>query len=190
MANQQLEERVREYAKRHALKFNLKQQLGAGTDGEVWVTTRNSAIKAFNHERAYFTELRCYQRLASRRIQEIDGLEVPELLDYADDLQIIEISFVHPPYLLDFGKAYIDEPSPYTPEQLAEWRQSWVDFFPRSDLPRVHKVLRLLMALGIEYVDPKPWNIRFRAEDDSPEDDDRLDDNDANPSDGIGACDG
>jgi hypothetical protein len=73
---------------------------------------------------------------------------------------------VHPPYLLDFGKAYIDEPSPYTPEQLAEWRQSWIDFFPRSDLPRAHKVLRILLTYGIEYVDSKPWNIRFRAEED------------------------
>ncbi|HEY5312980.1 MAG TPA: hypothetical protein VIK18_10695 [Pirellulales bacterium] len=170
MGDFQLDERAQEYARRHGLKFNLKQQLGAGTDGNVWATSRRSAIKVFSRERTYLTELGCYRRLASKQIREIDGLTIPRLLDYADDLWIIEISLVHPPYLLDFGKAYIDEPSPYTPEQLAEWRQSWVDFFPGSDLPRVHKVLRLLMALGIEYVDPKPWNIRFRTEGDRPDD--------------------
>lgn len=157
---------MREYARRHLLRLNLKQQLGAGTDGDVWATSRNSAIKVFRRHGTYLTELRCYQRLGSKQITDVDGLAVPELLNHAADLWIIEMTVVHPPFLLDFGKAYIDEPSPYTPEQLAEWRQSWIHFFPRSDLPRVHKVLRSLLAYGIEYVDPKPSNIRFRAEED------------------------
>lgn len=171
MGGYQLDGRVREYARRHALKFNLKEQVGAGSDGDVWATTRNSVIKVFARERAYLTELRCYQRLAARKVKEIDGLEIPELLGFADDLWIIEMSFVNPPFLLDFGKAYLDEPSPYTPEQLMEWRRSWGQFFPRTDLPRVHKILRLLAALGIEYMDPRPWNIRLRIEDDPPDDD-------------------
>ncbi|HVX16191.1 MAG TPA: hypothetical protein VHC22_33705 [Pirellulales bacterium] len=83
------------------------------------------------------------------------------------------MTFVHPPYLLDFGKAYIDEPSPYTPAQLREWQRDWIRFFPKSDLPRVRKVLWLLKEHGIEYVDPKPWNIRLHKEGDEPPDTDQ-----------------
>ncbi|MGH7136913.1 MAG: hypothetical protein ACREHD_14330, partial [Pirellulales bacterium] len=86
-------------------------------------------------------------------------------------LQIIEMTLVHPPYLLDFGKAYIDEPAPYTQEQLEEWYRQWRQFFPQADIPRVHKVLRILKGLGIDYVDPKPWNIRFREEKATPAED-------------------
>jgi hypothetical protein len=77
MGEHQLDERVREFARRHLLKFNLKQQLGAGTDGNVWATSRNSVIKVFQRQAAYLTELRCYQRLASKQITNVDGLSVP-----------------------------------------------------------------------------------------------------------------
>jgi hypothetical protein len=102
MSDFQLDERVQEYARRHGLKFNLKQQLGAGTDGNVWATSRRSVIKVFGRQRTYLTELRCYQRLTSKQIREIDGLTIPRLLDYADDLWIFEISLVHPPYPIAF----------------------------------------------------------------------------------------
>ena len=162
MGNHQLDERVREYARRHRLRFNLKQQVGSGTDGIVWATSKNSVIKVMARESAYLTELQCYKRFSERNITEIDGLAVPRFVNCDDDLQIIEITVVHPPFLLDFGKAYIDSPSPYTPIELAEWRRGWVRFFPRSDLARVQKVLNILRGHGIEYMDPRPWNIRFR----------------------------
>lgn len=165
---------MREYARLHSLKFNVKGQLGEGTDGAVWATSNNSAIKVISREKTFDTELRCYLRLMHRRVSEIDGLAVPRLIEYDRNLQIIEMTLVQPPYLLDFGKAYIDEPAPYTPEQLNEWRQHWRQFFPKSDIPRVHRILRILKAHGIDYVDPKPWNIRFREKDSTA--DDALDD--------------
>ena len=169
---------MRKYAQLHRLKFNIKGQLGEGTDGAVWATSNKSVIKVIHREKTFDTELRCYQRLLIRGVSDIDGLAVPRLIEYSRELQIIEMTLVQPPYLLDFGKAYIDEPAPYTPEQLEEWRRQWREFFPKRDIPRVHKILRALKGYGIDYVDPKPWNIRFHKED--PTTDDDLDDSDEN----------
>lgn len=159
-----LEGAAREYINRQRRQFTIKEQLGAGTDGSVWATTNNSAVKAVEREKNYTIELRCYQRLMEHGVKDIDGLTVPQLLGFSATLRVIEMTLVHPPFLLDFGKAYLDEPSPYTQEQLAEWRRSWHQFFPKGDIQRVNKVLRLLRGHGIEYVDPKPWNIRFHKE--------------------------
>lgn len=163
MTSAGLEARLRAYARRHGRKY-LKRPVGQGTDGKIWATDRNTVIKVFEREANYRTELRCYQRLMEKRVHEIDGLAVPSMESHDDLLMALEISLVHPPYLLDFGKAYVDEPSPYTPAQLAEWRESWAQYFPTCDLPRVHKVLRILQSHGIEYLDPKPSNIRFRTD--------------------------
>ncbi len=166
MNTSELEERVRQYAELHSQQFQLEKALGEGTDGRVWFTTASSVIKVFHRRQNYCTELGCYQRLMERRVKQIDGLAVPQLIEYDHDLAIIEITLVQPPYLLDFGKAYLDEPAPYTPEQLEEWRSDWVRYFPDEDLRRVRKVLAILRGYGIDYVDPKPWNIRFRREED------------------------
>jgi hypothetical protein len=170
MGDPELDERVRQYAELHRREFKLKQPLGEGTDGRVWFTTSNSAIKVFHRLNNYRTELGCYQRLMEKGVAKIDGLSVPQLIEYSHELAIIEITLVQPPYLLDFGKAYLDEPAPYSPEQLEEWRDDWARYFPVEDLPRVRKVLAILKGYGIDYVDPKPWNIRFRKEEDDEED--------------------
>lgn len=176
MGSPDLEAKMREYARQHQLKFNIKGQLGEGTDGAVWATSKNSVIKVIQREKTFEIERSCYMRLQERRISEVDGLAVPRIIEFSRELKIIEMTLVHPPFLLDFGKAYIDEPSPYTPEQLKEWRQQWRQFFPKQDIPRVHKVLGILRGYGIEYVDPKPWNIRFHAKE--PPADEMPDDSD------------
>ncbi len=42
MSDRQLDERMRDYAKRRRLKFNIKQQVGGGTDGAVGAVRRNA----------------------------------------------------------------------------------------------------------------------------------------------------
>jgi hypothetical protein len=170
MTASQLDARVRQYSALHGYEFDLMQALGEGTDGRVWFVDDNSVIKAFHRVHNYRTELGCYQRLMEKGVAKIDGLSVPQLIEYSHELAIIEITLVQPPYLLDFGKAYLDEPAPYSPEQLEEWRDDWARYFPVEDLPRVRKVLAILKGYGIDYVDPKPWNIRFRKEEDDEED--------------------
>ncbi len=59
----------------------------------------------------------------------IDGLNVPRLVEFDDELQIIEMEIVKPPYLLDFGKAHLDARPDFPAETMTEWEEQLVDLF-------------------------------------------------------------
>lgn len=136
--------------------------LGNGTDGIVWRTKQRTAIKAFYLEKNYSNELECYYRLKESKITEINGLAVPMLEGFNDELMIVEMSIVQRPYLLDFGKVYIDEFPPYQHDSdlLSQWHEELRELF-ENDVGAVYAILDKLKELGIYYVDPKPANIRF-----------------------------
>ena len=143
----------------------LARPLGAGTDGTVWQIVENTAIKVFERPENYRDELTCYLRFQSARVKSINGFAVPRLRAYEDSLLAIEMSIVEPPYLLDFGKVYIDRPPPYyhdkTIRRIAlEERQEL--FEDRWQV--VEGLLFELEKLGIYYVDAKPGNIRFAGD--------------------------
>jgi len=162
----ELETTAAQYAALKGIQVDLQKPLGAGTDGSVWPTNRKSAIKVLELEKNYLQELRCYQRLKERGVEEIDGLDIPRLIDFDDSLLVIEIDIVDPPYLLDFGKAYLDESSPFTNEELSRFLTELAAHFRTDDLPRIKKIIRLLRNYGIEYLDAKPKNIRLRSDED------------------------
>jgi len=77
---------------------------------------------------------------------------------------VIEISVVQPPYLLDFGKVYLDDPPDYFKnfDIMTTWITECDELF-ESDWPKVQRLLNALQKFGIYYVDPKPANIRTKA---------------------------
>lgn len=157
-----------DYAKRRRLQVLRQESPGHGMEGIVWKTSVHSAIKAFYRLSDYETELSCYQRLQEHGVNEILGLNVPVLEGHDKGLQVIEITFVQPPYLLDFGKASLDIPPPYLSEDRKRFRSQYAAEFGErwSD---VSAVLHVLEAnYGIYYLDPRPQNICF----DDPESDD------------------
>jgi len=162
------------YADSRGIKVYIGRTLGNGTDGNVYPTDRNSAVKVLKLEKTYVCERDCYRRLSERCVERIDGLAVPKLIDFDDSMLVVEMEIVQPPYLLDFGKAYLDHPSPFTKTQLASYDASLASHFRIDDLPRVKKVCRILRSYGIEYLDAKPKNIRLRSDEDEkklPDDD-------------------
>lgn len=154
--------RASDYCKLTQSSIVANPALGHGTDGSVWRTTKATAVKAFIYEKNYRDELECYRRLKKNNISDIIGLAVPEFEDSHDHLMIIEMSIVQKPYLLDFGKVYIDRSPPYYNDKqlIANWHAEVRDLF-EEQAPKVHSVLYRLRKLGIYYVDPKPANIRF-----------------------------
>jgi hypothetical protein len=170
----ELERRAKIYAARKSIEVDFDEPVGDGTDGNVWFTNRNSAIKVLNAEDNYLRERNCYQRLIKHGVEKIDGLAVPRLVDFDDELFVVEMEVVEPPYLLDFGKAYLDDSSPFPQEELAAYFASLGNFFRVADLPRVRRVCGILRRYGIEYLDAKPQNIRLRSDQDermTPDDD-------------------
>ncbi|MBN8628221.1 MAG: hypothetical protein J0M17_22305, partial [Planctomycetes bacterium] len=150
MKSPELEAAATKYAAIRGIKVYINRPLGDGTDGNVYPTNRNSAVKAIKLEKTYDCERNCYQRLAERGVERIDGMAVPRLIDFDDDLLVVEIEIVKPPYVLDFGKAYLDCSSPFTKEQLAAYEASLASHFRVEDIPKVQKVCRILRGFGIE----------------------------------------
>src|SRR3954468_24258967 len=102
----------------------LVECIGHGIDGTVWKSSRQSAIKTYYRHDAFERERDCYRRLFEHNVRSLSDFDVPELLNYHNELQIIEMTIVFPPCILDFGKAYVDSPPDYTAEALAEAEQA------------------------------------------------------------------
>jgi len=98
-----------------ANNLGLEKCLGQGIQGIVYSTNINSALKIHTSEEAYNREKLSYLRLKERNINKIRNFVIPRYKSSNDELLILEISIVTPPFILDFGSAYIDQ----EPEVLA-----------------------------------------------------------------------
>ena len=157
------------YGKRRNKEIMRQGSPGHGMEGRVWKTTSHSVLKAFYRHESYKTELSCYERLLEHKVNSIHNLEVPVLEGFEHSLQVIEITFVQPPYLLDFGKATLDDPPEYLrdPQDLHRFQSQWKAEFGNR-WPDVNALLYTLETkYGIFYLDPRPQNICFN----DPEDD-------------------
>jgi len=159
---------VTAYAASRNISIASEEPLGAGQDGTVWLTSRETAIKALNRERNYLNERDSYRLLTERSIDRIGIFDVPKLVDTDDELWIVEMGVVSPPYFLDFGKAYVNRSPPYTSEQLAESLYESEQLFEPADWPLVEAAVLDLKLSGIHYLDIKPANIRVRSEREEP----------------------
>jgi len=154
------------YAKGIGHRLLSKDSLGRGTDGSVWRSTRPSAIKAVKDRKIFQDELECYRRFQAANMRKLCGFAIPWLFGADESLQVLEISIVQPPYLLDFGKVYFHEPTGvYDQRQLAAAEADAKRLYG-SQWPDVSHVLYVLRErFGIWYIDPKPNNIDCGVDD-------------------------
>lgn len=141
--------------------ISLIEPLGHGIDGNVWRTSRQSALKVFARRDTFERERDCYRRLFENQVVQLAGFHVPELLDYSNQHCAIEITIVKPPCILDFGKAYVESPPEYSVEALAEAEEAERELFTEEEWKRVRLVRAALMRYGIHYFDARPSNIMF-----------------------------
>lgn len=151
-----LKERSNKYAEQGGR--SLIAQLGHGTDGAVFKSNCETAIKAFGRPRNYLQELQCYQLFEAKGINRLQEFAIPVLVGFDDLLMVIEMTVVTPPYLIDFAKVSIGvAPDPIWRSQLDDEGQELFE----DRWPRVRSLLAVLEMHGIYYLDPKPGNIRF-----------------------------
>ena len=134
--------------------------LGAGQDGTVWRTSVRTAVKIFHREGAYASELAAYQRLAELDMAQVNEFVIPRLIDFDDNLQVIEMDIVSPPYLLDFGKCYLDRKPDFSPEVWREWNEQHEEMW-EGRWKIVRRAVWQLEKYGIYHIDPRPGNVRF-----------------------------
>lgn len=168
----QMFERVAAYCKAREKRVHRQDSLGHGSDGAVWKTNEPSAVKAIYKRPTFATELECYRRLQAKNVRKIAIFNIPYLEGFDEDLMVIEISFVRPPFFLDFGKASLDDRRPeYRDRQfLANARHVWREDF-KERWAEVESVISHLRAnYGILYLDPRHGNVNFGDDEDDDDD--------------------
>lgn len=155
------------YCKQHGL--HLLKSLGHGMQGIVYSASRTkeiheSAIKVHAQKSAYLRERDVYHRLSEHDVTRIRGLAIPRLLGIDDELFIIEMALVHPPFVVDFGGAYLDEPPTHALDPAI--RKSWIEEKQEQFGQNWRKTQAILAELekkyGIYVVDVNPGNIQFK----------------------------
>jgi len=101
--------------------IDIIQELGHGTQGIVYQTNRNTAIKVYDLGSGYLRERDIYKRLQERKIESLNNFKIPRILEWDDDFYILEMSIVHVPCVLDFGGAYLDKRPDHFIERNEEW---------------------------------------------------------------------
>ena len=95
-------------------------------------------------------------------IENVSGFWVPKLLNHHDELLIIEMQIVTPPYVLDFASAYLDAPPPYANDAaiMSAWEAEKREQF-EDQWPTVKSLMSAFRAYGIHLADVKPGNVVF-----------------------------
>jgi hypothetical protein len=159
----ELKEHALIYAERRRINIIADPPLGGGIDGQVWSTTDETAVKAFLREHNYVRERDCYRRLREHSVTNAHRFTVPKLVSWDDELLIVEMQIVSPPFLLDFGKAYLDHPPDFDEQTMADDEELRTELFG-SRWPEVKSAVSSLERYGIFYVDAKPGNVMFGDE--------------------------
>ncbi len=150
------EERTQLYAAYQGIE--IQHSLGAGYDGSVFATSRKSAIKAFHWQVQYDKERDIYLRLRKHQITEIVRCHVPRLIGFDDQLLVVEMTIVKPPYVLDFAGAYLDQRPDFPPEVRRQWeREKRIQF--GADWKYVPRIVVAFERMGIFLADLNPRNI-------------------------------
>lgn len=143
-------------------QLTILSPLGHGQDGNVWQSDRNTAVKVLFREDSYFNELVCYERLAERNVTKVRGCEIPKVRDFDDELLVLEITIVEPPYVLDFGKCKVDYKHDHSADAMAALDEKIVDCWGEEEAVIVRSIVRVLAGHGIYYPDPNRGNINLK----------------------------
>jgi hypothetical protein len=154
---------ARACAARHQLL--LVEQLGFGVHGTVNVVEhklkgKKSAIKAHHAPEFFLRERAAYELLRDAGVSEVLGFHVPQFICADNELQVIEMTIVTRPFVLDFAGAYVGAPPGFSEEIWAEWEVEKREQFG-ARWRTVQAVMGAFEDLGVHLVDVSPNNIAF-----------------------------
>lgn len=151
-------ERRSAYCSRHNVVIQFDEP-DWGLDAFLWRTTVETVVKVHRYHERFQKELATYRRLAERKIVRLKGFEFPQLVNYDEELHILELSIVSPPYILDFVEVSLGkEPGNFDLERIETQQSKQFG----NDWPDVKRLLEALMQVGIYYDDVHNRNIRLR----------------------------
>ncbi|MEZ6128610.1 MAG: hypothetical protein R3C59_07995 [Planctomycetaceae bacterium] len=140
-------------------KTVASEKPGIGLEAVVWPAAKQNILKVHRLPNTFKNERQVYQRLDATNTQRLKGFSIPQRLHYDAEPLVVELSFVFPPYILDFGAArVIPRPSDFDLDRIeAEFARQH-----GADWPDIRRLLEALMQLGVYYSDAHDQNIRPR----------------------------
>ena len=161
-------ERIALYVDLHASGVKLIRLLGEGTDGEVWATNEDTALKAFRYEFGYANERDTYLRLAEYGVtNQIAGFWIPRILGYDDELKVIELDLMQKPLVYHRFREGSSQLRTRFLRGNAGRNEAHGQWLFGKNWAAVKILMNELESYRIFYLDPKPHNIVFpTAEDD------------------------
>ena len=163
--DQEIKEKAQRYCE--AKGYQLREQLGFGIHGGVWVVDTSGfpgqfALKVFQHEVFHRRERDAYLRLRERGVTRICGCDVPILIDSDDEAWVILMTVVERPFVLDFAGSRLDTPEDFPEPILREFLAEKEDQFG-ADWPKAKEIVAELETYGIYLTDISPSNISVHA---------------------------
>ena len=154
---------ARAYAARYEL--HLGERLGFGIHGSVHVVEHKikgdkSAIKSHRTPEFYLRERAAYDRLSRASVTEVLGFHVPQFIRADDELQVVEMTIVTRPFVLDFAGAYVGAPPEFSEDVWAEWEAEKREQFG-ARWTTVRAVMKAFEGWRIYLLDVSPTNIAF-----------------------------
>lgn len=148
-----------EYCRRNSCEIDPNGEFWWGLDAYLWQTTHYQIIKVHRYKERFRRELEAYQRLQERGIERLKGFRFPQLVRCNEELRILELSFVSPPYILDFVEVGLGKrPSNFDLDRIETQQAKQFG----KDWPDLKRLLEALMQIGIYYDDVHNKNIRLR----------------------------
>lgn len=154
-------EKANKYSNAHG--FDIIQEIGHGTQGIVYQTSVNTAIKVYDLFDGYARERDVYFRLKRRSLDCIRSFKIPRILDSDDNLFILEMSIVHTPCILDFGGAYLDDIPGHIQLRDEEWELSKKEEFGENWDEAKAIIKEIEFKADIWLVDINTGNIKFEG---------------------------
>jgi hypothetical protein len=137
--------------------------LGWGTQGIVFETPQGSVVKGLLREREFIRERNVYMRLRAHDATELCGFSIPKLIDFDNELLVIEMGFVSAPCVIDFASAELDSKTEFPDEMIGPWQEKEAEAFG-DRISEARRIAYSFEKFGIFLSDLNPGNIRF-AED-------------------------
>ena len=101
-----------------------------------------------------------FRSLAQIDVSEVLGFYVPQLVRFDDDLQIIEMTVVTRPFVLDFAGAFLGARPEFSEEIWSEWEAGKREQFG-ANWQMVQAVMNAFEHMDVYLVDISPSNIAF-----------------------------
>lgn len=154
-------EQAKEKARSYLGNAQIQECLGGGIDGIVFSTDRSTALKVVERAKLYQAELNAYLRLRECDVSTIADCAVPRLVGWDDELQIIELTIVQQPYILDFAKSALDERQDFPDHVWEEWKVQKQEEFGSDWSKAAAAYDELVRRCGIYHGDLSPRNFAF-----------------------------